>query len=198
MELTLRKAAALSKSLLEAARRLPMPRTVEISIYDMEAIDERVGVALDTLNANLNDALALTAASFTLREAIGTVNTQSGVHALLTERARLDAQERLLAAVVDAPANHEYDSAVEPEIADAKLTALRFRAENAGAASYGVTEELRVRVSDPEVIQSTKDALVDIRRRKTQIADDLLVVNTSTRIAVPADVEELLTRFKLV
>lgn len=198
MELTLRKAAALSKSLLEAARKLPLTRSIEVSIYDMDSVEDKVGAALDTLNVNLNDALALTAASFTLRDAVGVVNAKCGVHTLLTERARLDAQERLLSSVVDPTGDHEFNAAVEPEIADQKLTALRNRAENAPAASYGVTEEMRVRVTDAEVITTTKDSLVDIRRRKTQIADDLLALNTSTRIAVPTDVEELLTRFKLV
>ena len=197
MELTLRKANSLSKSLLETARKLPLNRTLQISIYDQVKPEDVVTKAAEILLNNLNDAGDLIKAAFDLRAAIGAANATCGISRLLTEQATLDAKERLIAPVVDAANDPNFNNAVTAPTAAAKLESVRQRLATS-EIRYGLVEELQVKVATIETVAPLKDDLLAIRLRKTQIADELLALNTSSRIEVSAFVEELLTRFKLV
>lgn len=197
MELTLRKASTLSKSLLDAARKLPLSRTVQISVYDQVTPEDLVKDATAILLNNLRDAGDLTRAGFELRAAIGIANSSSGISALLTEKAALDAKEKLIASVAEPISDAAFNSAVTAPIAAAKLESVRQRLA-IGEQRYGLSEELAVKVATVETVAPLKDDLLAIRRRKTQIADELLALNTSAKVPVSAFAEELLTRFKLV
>jgi len=197
MEVTLRKASALSKALLEAAKKLPAPRSVEVSIYaegDLsEVIAAEVQEGLAKLVDNTNNAQRLFIAGFSIREKIGAANAYSGINALLSERAVLDAREKLLAPLVEGAA-----FGTKSDIAAAKLETLRARASAADARNYGLTEELTVSLGDgADFVEFANDLLL-IRRRKTSLADDLLALNTTTKITLSAGTVELLNKFKLI
>lgn len=197
MEVNLRKANALSKALLEAAKKLPLARTVSVSIYDENPSKASVDLAAEKLVENARDARALIADAFAIRADIGDANAKSGINDLLTEKARLDAEERILVAVVEPANDHTFDAATAPEYADAKLASLKKNAESE-AARYGVTEELLVRVATTDVTSPMKDELLAIRRRKTAIADELLALNTTTKVVLRSGTVALLNRFKLI
>lgn len=197
MELTLRKANSLSKSLLEAARKLPLNRTVQISVYDQTKPEDMASEAAAVLIANLKDAGDLTKAGYELRDAIGATNATCGISRLLTEKATLDAREKLIASVVE-PANDQvFNNALAAPIAAAKLDSVRERLKGS-EAQYGLPEVLEIKVATVDIVAPFKDDLLAIRRRKAQIADELLAMNTTAKVSVSAFAEDLLTRFKLV
>jgi hypothetical protein len=196
MQLTLRKANALSKSLLETARKLPLPRTVVVSIYATESVQDSFTATMKQLGDNATDALDLSKAAYDLRGLIGAANFTCGVYRLLTEKASLDVQEKFLVSVVEPAGDHDYSLATDTDIALAKLEALRERSKVETARS--VTETLTVRVATPDVVAGLRERLLDLRRRKTTIADELLALNTASKIDVPTDIQSLLARFKLV
>lgn len=192
MEVTLRKAHSLSKALIEQARKLPLARTVEVSIYATETPDDIIEAAGVLLDFNLAAALSLNAAAYELRALIATANAASGVDRLLGEKAALDVQERLLASVLEA-SDSSHIRAADPATAAARFEVLKARA--ASPDNYSTTDSLAVQVSAGDAFE---DRLRLTRRRKTEIADELLAMNTSTKITVPASVVDHLTNFKLV
>jgi hypothetical protein len=188
MELTLRKANTLVKNLLEAARKLPLERTTSLSAFLEVNPQDVVDMAAEKLRENLSDGRALTSAAFELRGQIGSANAAGGINTLLTERANLDAQEKLVAGVAEG-SSHGFDVDTAP----ARLAALKDRLANPN--SYESQDSLALKVT-PDA--SLKDDLLVIRRRKVQIADELLAKNTSITISVSPSTQALLDRFKLV
>lgn len=174
MEVTLRKAAALSKALLDAARKPTLSKTIEVSIYTEDAISTLAEVGVATFQANLAKALDLTALAFDIRRQIATANHAAGIDTLLNEKARLDAQERFLVAVETGAAGTPLD------IAETKLSVMRARSES-GVAHYA-SEELSVQVVTDDDLANEKTLLQLLRRRKVAIADELLVANTTARV----------------
>lgn len=195
MIVTLRKAHALSKALLEAAKKLPLERVVTISIYDETAIEDRVEAAGEVLTGHAQVARSLIAASFRIRAAIGSANQSAGVDRLLTEKAALDATEKLLSKLTES--DYTVDQATDPVIAPQKLEAIKAR--NGAAERYGsVTEELVVKVATAELLAPITAELQAIRKRKTAIADDLLALNTATTISLDAETVGLLKTTNLI
>jgi hypothetical protein len=198
MNVTLRKAHALSKALLEQAKRLPLKRTVTISIYDEEAPEDRVDEAAEALVANLGTARAMVSAAYVIRQAIGVANKSAGIDDLLSEKARLDAEEKLLAQVIDANgSDYEFNSATDPAFVINKLEAIVAR-NKTGAAYGSATEELTVKVASSEIVAPLADDLAVLRRRKTEIGDELLSKNSGVMVALDASVVELLGAAKLI
>lgn len=196
MEINLRKASAVSKALLELAKKQPLPRTVEVSIYDENPAQASVNLQAEKLRENLATARLLTEAAFEIRGLIGTANQTFGISAALTKKAALDAQERLLAAVVEPASDHAFNAAADPLFADAKLEAMR--AKQKGDTVYGVTEELAVKVATSDVILPLKEELLNIRYEKSKLADQIQSTNHFSTIFVSQDIGDLLLKYKLV
>lgn len=176
MEVTLRKAAALSKALLEAARKPKLNKTVEVSIYTDGMIDDSIQEAVDTLASNLSLIEDRVSAAFEIRGQIAGANHAAGVNRLLTQMAQLDALERFLAAALEGPAN-----GTPADIAQAKLNAMIARA--ADKTAY-VSEELEVNFLGAADLPEAREKLRQLRRTKASLADSLLVLNTNTSISL--------------
>lgn len=197
MNVTLRKAHSLSKGLVEQVKKLPLPRTVTLSVYADEDPDEAVNEAGDALLSNVEIGRQLIAASTAIRLEIGVANKSSGVDALLSEKAALDATEKLLTRVVTGDNDYDFQQAADPLIARAKLDAIVAR--NKGGERFAtVTEELAVKVATGELIHGLIEELATIRRRKAEIADELLGKNSSVSISIDDDTVALLKTFKLI
>lgn len=197
MEVTLRKASALSKALLDAARALPLNKAVKVSIYATTTVEAEVSAAQAKLLENSTKATSLIEASFGLRAIIGALNATSGIDALLTERAGLDASEKLLSGIGAVSRYSEDESVENLSVAQAQLDALKTRAANASADSVayrrGSEDSLTVSVPTPTI----QNRLVAIRRRKTEIADELLILNMTKKVKISPATVALLEEFKL-
>lgn len=196
MEINLRKASAVSKALLELAKKQQLPRTVEVSIYDENPAQASVDLQAEKLRENLATARLLTEVAFEIRGLIGIANQTFGISAALTKKAALDAQERLLAAVVEPTSDHAFSAAADPLFADAKLEALR--AKQKGDTVYGITEELAVKVATSDVVLPLKEELLNIRYEKSKLADEIQSINHYSTIFVSQTIGDLLLKYKLV
>lgn len=198
MNVTLRKAHALSKALIEQVKKLPLDRMVTLSVYADEDPDEAVNDAGAALLANVEVGRQLIAASTAIRLQIGVANKSAGVDALLSEKAQLDATEKLLGRVVTGDSDYSFQQATDPLIAKAKLDAIVARNHAVGDRLGSVTEELVVKVATGELIQGLTEELATIRRRKTEIADELLTKNSSVSVSIDDTAVTLLKTFKLI
>lgn len=197
MQVSLRKAHAFAKQLTERAKKAPLARTTTVSIYAESAVEDLVEVAAEKLFETLLDAEAMLRSAFAIRLLLSTANLTSGIDALLNEKALLDARERLLAPVAEGSNDYAFTSATDPQIAAAKLVAVKER--NAQPKGYGEpTEELVVKVAVGPTIAEIVDALASIRKRKSQISDELLALNTRTDVSLDDDTVALLARLNLI
>jgi ribosomal protein L9 len=198
MEVTLRKAAALSQSLIEASRALPLTKSVSVSIYTETSVADAVKEAQEKLLANSAKVTALVGASFEIRGAIGAQNAVNGVSARLTEKAALDATEKLITAAVGGKAN-PFDDTVDTDssVAQAKLDALKER-QKAVVESYHREEAITVSVLTSDVASGLQEQLSTIRRRKVAIADELLTLNMTKKVTLSEATVALLNEFKLI
>lgn len=200
---TLRKANAFERALLEQSKKFAFKRTIEASIHNDTPISEQVVAAQTTLKSNLTTAVALVRASHQIRAAISRQNADSGINALLSEKAALDAEEKLISSVVTGVApsrrgggdDYEFEQASEIATAQKQLENLRVRV--ASPNGYHV-EAVSVRILDATAIEQLSDDLAAIRRRKTQLADELLELNTSAKVSISSEAEDLLRQFKLI
>lgn len=119
MEVTLRKAHSLAEAMRSAAAKINTPTTVDVSIYDEVEISGLLTDARSELTTSLEEAEALTAEAFSIRAMIGAANAKSGIDALLTEKAAIDATEKLFTQVSASPRS------ASPERAVRELEALK-------------------------------------------------------------------------
>jgi hypothetical protein len=201
MNISLRKASALSKSLLEMARALPLTKQVVVSAYATAPVADEVATAQEKLRTNTAKAYALIKAAFEIRTAIGAVNSTSGVDALLSEKASIDTTEKLVSTVVSiTPAHYgEEDEDNSSIVAQARLDAMRVRLANPTETRYGGNNEsVTVNIVNNDLATNFQSFLGDLRRRKIAIADELLVLNMQNTITVSEDTAALLAEYKLV
>lgn len=203
---TLRKAHDFERSLNEAAKRFQFNRTIEVSIHRDETVADLVAAAQTTLRSNLASAVSLVQAAHNIRAAISTANADSGINDLLSEKAALEAEEKIIAAVVNGAdqqvgrgrhrTDYELDGAAEVAVAQKQLEALRVRA--ASAERFHGAETVTVRVLDAAAIEGLSGDLATIQLRKKAIADELLGLNMATKVTLTSDTVALLKQFKLL
>jgi hypothetical protein len=201
MEVSLRKAAQLSDGLTKAARNIKLGRIVKVSVHSISAIGDEVDAARLLLTTNVYKAMSLYDAAYAIRGLIGIANSESGINSLLTEKGSLDANEKLLNTVVSE--TNDYDEIdTSDELLEAKMIDLRQRRAAANATSgihyNGIQDYLSVDVVDSGQRASLQDRLNELRRRKSAIADELLVKNMNTKITLPTEVVDLVKEFKLI
>ncbi|UTC28215.1 hypothetical protein GURKE_01840 [Brevundimonas phage vB_BpoS-Gurke] len=191
--MTLRKADALAKALLEEARKAEPSPTVVVSIFDDTDINELANQhATESLQA-IDNAVRLLNAGYEIRSELGHAFVSSGISDLLAERAKLDAEERLLSKVA---AKDAAASATAQRLAKAKLTSLKEAAALA-ANSYRSSESLSVQPNQ-DTFDKARERLRTIRQRKSAIADLLLERNIKHQIEVSDDIVNLAEVLKLI
>lgn len=190
--ITLRKADALSKALLEEARKVELSASVEVSIFDETAIETLAERHDQETNQALDSAVSLLSAGYAIREELAHAFVSSGISDLLAERAKLDAEERLHGKVTA-----KESGATAQRLAKAKLATLK---EAAAAPSTGYrnnSETLTVQ-ANPQAFDRSRARLRDIRRRKSEIADMLLERNMKHTIEVEDATIALAETLKLI
>lgn len=194
MHINLRKANALSKALLDEARKLPLNTLAGVSVYNTTDLDKAMEAVGVKMRQNLADAQALLEAGYKLRGLMGAAFQSSGISDLLTEKALLDAREKLIVAVTTK--DHQFNSASEVSLALPRLGALKEALTNPTTSRHSGTDVLNVRIPET-AFAGLDDELRTLRRRKADIADSLLGLNTTTTIQVPTDIADLATRYKV-
>lgn len=198
----LRKANEYERALAETAKRFKFGRTIPVSIHQEDSVADLVDEALTTLRANVTNAILLARAAHGIRAAISEANSSSGINALLSEKASLEAEEKILGAVLSGAENgfghsgdYELDRASDVPTAQKQLEMARARAVT---DSYIASDAVTVRVLNAETVETLTGDLASIRLRKRAIADDLLGLNMTTKITLTSETVALLKQYRLV
>lgn len=200
---SLRKAHDYERSLNDAAKRFTFARVLEVSIHRDEAVADLVRAAQDTLKANLSEAISLVRAANQIRASISRANADSGINALLSDKASLEAEERLINTVLNGDASrrgrvdYELGAASDVAVAAKQIDNLRVRAASADRFT-GAAESVTVILVDEDATTALSGEIASLQLRKKAIADDLLTLNMTTKITLEPDTVALLKKFKLI
>ncbi len=188
MQVTLRKAANVSKDLLRAASALRQQKQVSLSVHmdDTQALATLEAVATKN-RENVSSAFALIEASYAIRRLIAAKNAELGIDGLLTEQAELTSKENVYSQA--ASSGSSYGNSTSRELALKVLASNRARLDNSnGYASEEISVSL---VSDAEV-EANKAEVVLLRRSKSEINDKLTALNSANFVTLPETVVKVL------
>jgi hypothetical protein len=181
MEVTLRKASALSNALLDVARKIQASASVSLSIYDKNA-PQTIERARADFIAKLARAKAAFYAAYAIRKEIGKANARTDINVLLAEREVSDAHEKLVSPFANAPVQSTLEQI------DSEMSVARERVKT---QHYG-SEVVAVSLLNETMRDDYRRYAESLRRNKVRIADKLLEINTSTKLVLPTEIEDVL------
>ncbi len=182
MQLTLKKAAALAEALATAGS---FESELKIPKYSERDIGEEVAQAEGRAAKGLEDKLKAIEAQFRLRAYIGEANAAQ-INSLLTQRAMLDAQLKVLRGVKTRKTAPDLDALQREREA--------LRATTREYALYG-EGELTVQTLDDAAVQPL---LRSLQRERVDVQDQLTTLNFTTNIEIPEDLVSVLRAHDLV
>jgi hypothetical protein len=187
MEVTLRKAAQLSQQAIQAAAQFAIVPHLSLSAYGSVNVSDALAAHETQQRVNLDASDALTCAGFAIRALIGKANRESGIDALLDEKALTDALEKRLSV----------PRAVRPDVptVQAQLNALASRVGNTDF--YG-GDTVVVQGFSEELNMALKQAQSVHRRTKVRIADELLQLNITTKVQLSDETVDTLKKFDIL
>jgi hypothetical protein len=196
MEVTLRKAYQIEKLLERKAAEVQITTSATLSIYD-DKDEASVKAALADAQAKMiesqTEKLALVEAINTLHNARGEANERAGIPDLLRQSESLRKMETIYGTI------GKDVTAQDVKIIVRQLEAAEKRASQPATDRYSrAPESLSVALVDEATAEATAKSLNDIRRQKVAIADQIEIINGSTRIVIPAFVAALVEKYSLL
>jgi hypothetical protein len=182
MEITLKKSKALQNE-IENISRLESA-TTSVHIHDPNAITKAVAATVK-FKESFDSLVELNGALYTIRQLTSDANHKSGVTATLTELAKVSS---MLGHVQKIQNTQCFDEAeVTAIISSNKENATGYR--NDTISVWAVTAELK---------ESAKTMQKTLQKQKMQLTDKLSELNASTKITLPKEVVDVLTKFDLI
>lgn len=188
MQVTLKKAAGLAAAL--ASVSVLVNTSVNVSIFSDRKVQDVIDEEMAVLTTNLDRALSLVEAVYTIRSLIGKAN-EGTISELLTERARIDKQLAVLNPLLQPQAR--------------KLDIGAFEAQREAARNKGSGESIGFgsRTADHMTIPLPTSSLVEgtikaLKKARIRIEDRLAEFNFKTTIELPEEVVKLLTELDLI
>ncbi len=202
MQVTLKKAAELSRAALAAAKAIEPKSTVTISAYSTTEVEAVVEEGRSAFNAALARSLALVNAGFEIRALIGNINAAVGVDALLTKVASIDETIARITAASGVTAD-KYSGETGTDSDD--MEALKRRVEqsrrditDAENRRYGSRDEIKIVVLGTAQKQELVDEIGKLKRLRAAHKDELTAINFGTKIDLPGSVVDTLRAEKLI
>ncbi len=189
MKITLRKASALQNAIQEAVRNIEVKLSIQLNEFE----DPTAVLDKATAEAVLNDQrrASLTACLYDIRSLVGSANAVSGINDRLAKAAYIDKRLGQLSAMVKEEVLRENVNVVQ-----GKLEKLRTAEPKTRIYGYGDTVASGVLV--PEQVAKFKADMLDLKKAKQKLNDEILELNVRTEIDLPGEVEAVITQEGLV
>lgn len=188
MKITLRKANAVQNSIQEAIKAVKLDRTIELNEF------QNVETALATAQATLASATKrrdnLVTVLYAVRAAVGAAKATAGIDQKLTQAALLDKQIGFA---------EETAKAAEITSMDVIVGKVRKLSEtDAKHRVYGYGDTVSTSVVTAEAIAEAKKTVLELKKAKQKINDEVLELNIRTEITLDEAVVATLTAEGLI
>jgi uncharacterized protein YdcH (DUF465 family) len=191
MNITLRKANALQNSIQEAIKGIKVDLSVEIN--EFQSVEEVLTKANATLIENDGRRQQLTMALYNIRALVGTANTASGINTMLAKAAFVDKRVGQLEELAKATEITSLD------VIKGKLDKIRNdKGDNSRRSIYGYSDTVSTSVLGKEQIAQAKAEVLNLKKQKQKLNDEILELNIKTEVPLSEDVVATLQAEKLV
>jgi uncharacterized protein YdcH (DUF465 family) len=192
MNITLRKANALQNSIQEAVKGIKVDLSVEIN--EFQSVEEVLTKANATLIENDGRRQQLTMALYNIRALVGTANTASGINTLLAKAAFID---KRVGQLEELSKSSEITSL---DVIKGKLDKIRNDKgdNNRRSSIYGYSDTVSTSVLSKEQIAQAKAEVLNLKKQKQKLNDEVLELNIKTEVPLSEDVVATLQAEKLV
>ena len=191
MNITLRKANALQNSIQDAIKGIKVELNVEIN--EFQSVEDTLTKANATLIENDGRRQQLTMALYNIRALVGTANTASGINTMLAKAAFIDKRIGQLEELAKAT------EITSLEVIKGKLEKIKNdKGENSRRSLYGYSDTVSTSVLSKEQIAQAKAEVLNLKKQKQKLNDEVLELNIKTEIPLSDDTLATLTAEKLV
>jgi uncharacterized protein YdcH (DUF465 family) len=192
MNITLRKANALQNSIQEAIKGIKVDLSVEIN--EFQSVEEVLTKANATLIENDGRRQQLTMALYNIRALVGTANTASGINTMLAKAAFID---KRVGQLEELSKSSEITSL---DVIKGKLDKIRNDKgdNNRRSSIYGYSDTVSTSVLSKEQIAQAKAEVLNLKKQKQKLNDEVLELNIKTEVPLSEDVVATLQAEKLV
>jgi hypothetical protein len=206
MQVTLKKAAELSRAALAAAKAIEPKGTISLSVYSTAEVADVLKQGRDEFDAALARSVALVDAGFAIRDAISTANSAAGVDKLLTKVAAIDEIVARITAAIGGETGKLFSRGDSGDGSDSDdLSALGRRVEQARkditdseSRRFGVRDEVKINVLGTEQKKTLGDEIGAYKRKRSGLKDELTAINFGTKITISDAVADVLRVEKLI
>jgi hypothetical protein len=191
MNLTLRKANAVQASINDAIKNIKIETSVEIN--EFQTVEVVLKTANTTLFTNDSRRQRLLLALYNIRGLVGTANAQSGIDLKLATAAFLDkrlVQLNELAGVTPV---------TDLVVIKGKLEKIKNdKGETSRRSIYGYSDTVSTTVIDDGQLDQIKNEILNLKKQKQKINDEILELNIKTEIPLSEDVVQTLQEEGLI
>lgn len=185
MNITLRKANAVQNSINDAVKNIKIEFNLELN--EFQNVEEAISQANAQLVENDGRRQKLTMALYNIRALVGTANAASGIDTALAKAAFIDKRiaqlEQLAAANEMTPL----------DVIKGKLEKIRTRVNDHSRASiYGYNDTVSVSVLSKDQIGQAKAEILNLKKQKQKLNDEILELNIKTEIPLADDTAAVL------
>jgi hypothetical protein len=179
MNITLRKANAIQNSINDVVKNIKIDLTVELN--EFQNIEETITKANSSLIENDGRRQKLIMALYNIRALVGTANAASGIDTALAKAAFIDKRigqlEQLTAAV----------EITELEVIKGKLEKIKNDKGESRRSIYGYNDTVSTGVLSKEQIAQAKAEVLNLKKQKQKLNDEILELNIKTEIPLADD-----------
>lgn len=181
MQINLRKANAIQSEIRRAINSFDVNSVVTVTEFTPN-IDETINKAAANYEEAISKKIALNAALFSIRSAVGKANSESGINDILAQVQETEALISIKTGVALAQPRKEM-SEINARIEKLKNTT------GERSPLYGDRyQSVETSVLSQETIDSAKESLRMLKRMRQDLNDKLLELNVSTTIKLRDDV----------
>ena len=191
MNITLRKANALQNSIQDAVKNIKVDLNVEIN--EFQKVEDVLAKANAELVENDGRRQKLTMALYNIRALIGQANAASGISTSLAKAAFIDKRIAQLEQLAGATAMTDL------EVIKGKLDKIKNdKGENSRRSLYGYNDTVSTSVLSKEQIAQAKDEVLNLKKQKQKLNDEILEFNVKTEIPLSDETVATLQAEKLL
>ena len=184
MNITLRKANAVQNSINDAVKNIKVELNVELN--EFQNIEETINKANNELVTNDGRRQALTMALYNIRALVGTANASSGIDTALAKAAFVDKRIAQLEQLANA------SEIIALDVIKGKLEKIRSLKDEARSRVFGYGDTVTTSVLAKEQIAQAKTEILNLKKQKQKLNDEILELNIKTEIPLSDDVVKTL------
>jgi len=184
MNISLRKANAIQNSIQESIKSIDIVTVIDIN--EFQDHEQELKRANDELFNNDARRQKLLLTLYNIRGLVSAANSQSGIDLNLTKAAFIDKRISQLEEISKAKPMGDLT------VIKGKLDKIRTRSDDGKSSLYGREETVSTSVLTKEQLGQARAEIVNLKKQKQQINDEVLEANIKTEIPLSEDIVNLL------